>query len=297
MSIEHPDPPLDPDQIPEPTAALFRGLLEAAPDAMVIVRPDGRIALVNAQAEQFFGYSRKELLGQLVEILVPDGIHDVHASHRVGYSAQPRSRPMGLGLDLFARRKDGSEFPVEISLSPMDTPDGSWVIAAIRNISERRRMEAALRASRELSTPVLPIRERLLILPIIGEIDAPRAAQLTQQLLQGIRTHRARAAVMDITGVPAIDATVANHLLHTVHKARLLGATVIVTGISSAIAKTLVATGVDLSRMRTVGDLQAGVEEAERLIGYKVVITAEPGSSSAEAPRHVTAVDEGSSQD
>jgi rsbT co-antagonist protein RsbR len=268
----------------EPTAALFRGLLEAAPDAMVIVRPDGRIALVNAQTEQFFGYAREEILGQPVEILVPDRFHHVHSSQRVGYFAHPRPRPMGLGLELFARRKDGSEFPVEISLSPMETMDGSLVIAAIRDITERRRMEAALRASRELSTPVLPIRERLLILPIIGVLDTERAAQLTERLLQGIRAHRARVAVMDITGVPTIDATVANHLLQTVHKARLLGATVIATGVSSAIARTLVATGVDLRGMLTVVDLQAGVEEAERLIGYKLVMTDEPGSPSAEMP-------------
>jgi rsbT co-antagonist protein RsbR len=125
-------------------------------------------------------------------------------------------------------------------------------------------------AIRVLSTPVLPVRERLLILPVIGTVDPLRARQLTEQLLRGIRTNRARVVVMDITGVPAMDQTVANHLVLTVEASRLLGATVIVTGLSPELAQTLVNIGVDLSKMNTVGDLQGGIEEAERLLGYKV---------------------------
>jgi rsbT co-antagonist protein RsbR len=111
------------------------------------------------------------------------------------------------------------------------------------------------------------VRERLLILPIIGVIDPQRARQLTEQLLRGIRTNRARVVVIDITGVAAMDSTVANHLVLTVEASRLLGATVIVTGLSPEIAQTLVNIGVDLTKMNTVGDLQGGIEEAERLLG------------------------------
>src|ERR1051326_7075801 len=125
-------------------------------------------------------------------------------------------------------------------------------------------------AIRELSTPVLQVRERLLILPIIGVIDSQRARQLTEQLLRGIRTNRAKVVVIDMTGVAAMDATVANHLVQTVEASRLVGATVIVTGLSPEIAQTLVTIGVDLGKMNTVGDLQGGIEEAERLLGYKV---------------------------
>jgi rsbT co-antagonist protein RsbR len=132
----------------------------------------------------------------------------------------------------------------------------------------------------ELSTPVLPVRERLLILPIIGVIDPQRARQLTEQLLAGIRTNRAKVVVMDITGVPAIDSSVANHLVQTVEAARLLGAAVIVTGLSPEIAQTLVTIGMDLGKMTTVGDLQGGIEEAERLLGYKVVSAIEPTTQS-----------------
>src|SRR5256885_8659592 len=126
-------------------------------------------------------------------------------------------------------------------------------------------------AIRELSTPAVQVGERLLILPIIGVIDPQRARQLTEQLLRGIRTNRAKVVVIDITGVAAMDVTVANHLVQTVEASRLLGATVIVTGLSPEIAQTLVTIGVDLGKMNTVCDLQGGIEQAERLLGYKVV--------------------------
>jgi rsbT co-antagonist protein RsbR len=130
---------------------------------------------------------------------------------------------------------------------------------------------------RELSTPVLQVRERLLILPIIGVLDTRRAQQLTDQLLRGIRTHRAKVVVIDITGVPDVDETVANHLVCAVDASRLMGAGVIITGLSAEIAQTLVTIGVDLGKMNTVGDLQGGIEEAERTLGLTVTRTADAG--------------------
>ncbi len=153
---------------------------------------------------------------------------------------------------------------------------------AVGFVQERERIiREQQEAIRELSTPVLQVRERLLILPIIGVIDPQRARQLTEQLLRGIRTNRAKVVVLDITGVPYIDSPVANHLVQTVEAARLLGATVIVTGLSPEIAQTLVNIGVDLGKMNTVGDLQGGIEEAERLLGYKVVLMQESMAQSA----------------
>ena len=149
---------------------------------------------------------------------------------------------------------------------------------AVGFVQERERViRQQQEAIRELSTPVLQVRERLLILPIIGVIDPQRARQLTEQLLRGIRTNRAKVVVIDITGVAAMDATVANHLVQTVEASRLLGASSIVTGLSPEIAQTLVNIGVDLGKMNTVGDLQGGIEQAERLLGYKVVQLADAG--------------------
>jgi rsbT co-antagonist protein RsbR len=139
-------------------------------------------------------------------------------------------------------------------------------------VQERERIiRQQQEAIRELSTPVLQVRERLLILPIIGVLDSQRARQLTEQLLRGIRSNRAKVVVIDITGVPTIDSTVANHLVQTVEASRLMGASVIITGLSSEIAQTLVTIGVDLSKVNAVGDLQGGIEEAERLLGYEVL--------------------------
>jgi rsbT co-antagonist protein RsbR len=153
------------------------------------------------------------------------------------------------------------------------------ITVAVGFVQERERtIREQQEAIRELSTPVLQVRERLLILPIVGIIDPQRARQLTEQLLRGIRANRAKVVVIDITGVAAMDTNVANHLVQTVEASRLLGATVIVSGLSPEIAQTLVNIGVELSKMTTVGDLQGGIEEAERLLGYRVVPKLSDGS-------------------
>jgi rsbT co-antagonist protein RsbR len=157
------------------------------------------------------------------------------------------------------------------------------VTVGVSFVEERERVIREQQAAiRDLSTPVLQVRDRLVILPIIGVLDTQRARQLTEQLLGAIQTNRARVVVIDITGVAAIDLTVANHLVQTVEASRLMGASAIITGLSSDIAQTLVDLGVDLSMMKTVGDLQGGLEEAERLLGYKVIDT----SASQDAAQH-----------
>lgn len=131
---------------PEPEAK-FKELLEAAPDAMVLVDAGGKIDLVNSQAEALFGYTREELLGQPLEILIPQRYREDHVKHRQSYSKAPRVRRMGAALELFGSRKNGSEFPVEVSLSPLKTSTGVMVMSAIRDISDRKHAEDRIRAS------------------------------------------------------------------------------------------------------------------------------------------------------
>jgi PAS domain S-box-containing protein len=129
--------------------AYFRVLIESAPDAMIIADDSGEIVIVNGQAESMFGYDRAELIGNRVEMLLPDRIRKSHIEHRSKYKANPSLRPMGPGLDLVGQRKDGSEFPVEISLSPVSTPKASFVSSVIRDVTQRKRMEEEIIEARQ----------------------------------------------------------------------------------------------------------------------------------------------------
>ncbi len=182
-----------------------------------------------------------------------------------------------LARSLFRRYRDDFELLQRVLDSYEPAANRIAVTVGVSFVEERERVIREQQAAiRELSTPVLQVRDRLLILPIIGVLDTQRARQLTEQLLAAIQANRAKVVVIDITGVATIDLTVANHLVQTVKASRLMGATAIVTGLSSNIAQTLVDLGVDVSMIRSVGDLQGGLEEAERLLEYTTALAEEP---------------------
>jgi rsbT co-antagonist protein RsbR len=228
-------------------------------------------ALETGTFEALQAYSRR-----LSERIIPRG---VETDEVVGIVLLLRDV---LARSLFTKYQDNVEKLNRILDSYEPAANRIANTVAVGFVEERERIiRQQQEAIRELSTPVLQVRERLLILPIIGVIDPQRARQLTEQLLRAIRANRAKVVVIDVTGVAAMDSGVANHLVQTVEASRLLGATVIVTGLSPEIAQTLVTIGVDLSEMATVGDLQGGIEEAERLLADRAAI---PGPQAGREP-------------
>ena len=135
----------------------FEYLMDAAPDANVVINEEGIILLINKQLENIFGYARSDLIGKPIRALIPERFHKIHPQHRMRYFREPKVRPMGTGLKLYGRRSDGTEFPVEISLSPLKTPDGMLAIAAVRDITERIDAE---RKMRQLATLVSEAEQR-----------------------------------------------------------------------------------------------------------------------------------------
>lgn len=273
-----------PEQVRAAPSDYARSLIEASLDPLVTINPKGKVTDVNEAAVKVTGVPRERLIGS--------DFSDYFTEPEKARAGYRRVFAEGFVTDypLTVRHRDGRLTEVLYNASVYRDAKGNvaGVFAAARDITTQKKTEAELakanvalqaeieerrRAEKvimELSTPVLQLRDGLLMLPIIGVVDSLRARQITEQLLRSIRDTRSKVAVVDITGVPAVDSKVANHLLQTAEAARLMGATMLLTGLSPEVAQSLVSIGVDLSRLTTAGDLQGGIAEADRLLGYRI---------------------------
>lgn len=262
---------------------MFHGLLEAAPDAIVIVDSDGKITLANAQADRLFGYPREDLLGKEVEMLIPARYRANHVRFRTDYAAAPAARRMGSGLELMALHRDGREIPIEATLSPIHVEGVVYISVALRDVTERREYEQRLRRQHdeimELSTPVIQVWEKVLCLPLIGTLDSMRAARLTEGLLQKIGETQAEVVIFDISGVPTIDTQVAQHLLRTVQAAALMGTVSIMCGVRPETAQAMVHLGIDVGQLRSRGTLQDALQLALNLLAERIQTTRSAGDA------------------
>jgi rsbT co-antagonist protein RsbR len=248
---------------------LFKAMADTAPDGVALTRLDtGRIFYANSTYRAMFGYG---------DDIIGIAMGDVHADspERMAQLMEESIEQGVVRAEVGCKRKDNSMFPALLSGFLLRNSDGQLVAAGIlRDLSEQKQMEAEREtmqqqiiaaqrnALRELSTPLIPITDEVVIMPLIGTIDSQRAQQVMEALLEGVAQHQADLVILDITGVSVVDTQVAQSFIQAAHAVRLLGAQVMLTGIQPQIAQTLVHLGVDLSGIQTQGSLQAGIAAA-----------------------------------
>ena len=229
------------------------------------------------------GYSWEQAQGRdLHELIAPAQYNAANSTRLPRFWATGESEVLGQILELTVIRQDGTEMPIELSVSAFQWHNQWQAVGVIRDISERKQaetererlqkeiIEAQQRAIAELSTPVIPIMDRIIVMPLIGSIDSLRARDITRTLLAGIQQHRAKVVILDVTGVGIMDTGIVNHLNKTIQAARLKGAQTIVTGMSDAVAEAIVDLGIDWSNIQTLADLQTGLLVALDNLGVRL---------------------------
>ena len=268
--------------------AVFRALAENAADAILMSTLEGEITYANRAGYEIFGYDHEELemVGMTTSELVPR--EEAERANRQTISTTLRKGSWR--GEMKYQRKDGSTFDADSAVFVIQDESGGQAALAsiIRDITEQKQAEVererlqqeVIEAQRqtllELSSPVIPVMDApdgsggIIVMPIIGSIDSARARDITRSLLAGIREHKAKVAILDITGMPVVDSGVASHLNRTIQAARLKGARTIITGISEAVAETIVDLGIDWSTTDTLSDLQTGLVVALDSLGFKL---------------------------
>jgi rsbT co-antagonist protein RsbR len=285
----------------------FQSIAATASDAIIIFDTYENIFFWNRAAQEIFGYQAGEAQGKLLASILSEKFHERFRREMERVIATGESELIGQTIEAAGIRKDGSAFPLELSVGLWKTKEETFFTAIGRDVSDRKQAEAELqqayaevqtlveeqtaelrrevaererlqqevieaqrRALQELSTPIIPIMDRIIVMPLIGGIDTLRARDITRALLAGIREHRAKVVILDITGVPIIDSGIASHMNKTIQAARLKGALTIVTGVSDAVAETVVDLGIDWEGIETLADLQTGLVAALQNLGIRL---------------------------
>lgn len=256
------------------TSVTLEAIIDSVLDGIITIDHVGTIETFNRGAGRIFSYEAKEVIGQNVKILMPSPFAEEHDGYLSNYMKTGDAKIIGIGREVVGRRSDGTIFPLDLAVTEMPSDGGRKFVGIIRDISEKKEAENLIArqsdALMELSTPAIKIWDGIVLLPLIGVIDTNRAQQIIENLLESVVQNEARTVIVDVTGVPIIDTTVAQHLLKTIGAAGMLGAKVVLTGISPEIAQTLVRLRVDFSDIHTCGTLRAGVAEALASVGMQV---------------------------
>lgn len=262
--------------------ALFRTIFETMIDGVVVIDSRGRIEAFNPAAERMFGYTADEVRGENVKMLMPEPYRSEHDGYIGNYLSTGDAKIIGIGREVPARHKDGTEFPCDLAINEMSFAGDVRFVGTLRDISSRREAQDVIarqsHAILELSTPAIRLWDEVVLLPLVGVIDTPRAQQVAENLLDAIVSTESRVAIVDVTGVPIIDTMTAQHLSRLSAAAKMLGAEVIFTGMSPEIAQTLGRLNVDFTEGRCCGTLRAGVSEAFALLGKDVIERTQKGA-------------------
>lgn len=254
--------------------SVLRAIVDNVTDGIITIDQVGTIQSVNLAVVRLFGYDVDEVVGQDIRMLMP-GLHSSEdAQYFHSYLTTANAKFMTTGIDVEGLCKDGTTIPLGLTVSEATSDGARMFVGIVRDLKEERAAVAEIERQHklvlDLSTPVIELWDGLLLLPLVGQIDNARASQINEQLLQAIVDRSARVVVLDVTGVPLIDTTVAQHLIRTVAAAKMMGAAVVVTGFSPEAAQTLTNLGLDLAELDTRGSLRSGVAEGLTLLGLKV---------------------------
>ena len=251
------------EQLLHDTQARLQAVLDMSVDGIITIDEHGIIESMNRAAEQLFGYSAEEAVGQNIRMFMPSPFREEHDRYLSAYLSTGVAKIIGKGREVIGKRKDGTTFPMELTVRETLLRGRRYFMGFTRDVSQRKRYEEDLL---ELSTPILEIWESVLVMPLIGTLGSRRAQDALDKALIHLCETRSQVLIVDITGVPTVDTMVANHLIRLTTAVRLMGAECILTGIRPVMAQTIVRLGIDISSIKTRSSLDQGLQLAIELV-------------------------------